>query len=112
MSAPAFPAALPSLTRVTWAQPDTGFHVASRAGEFVGYVDTTADGHFVAFDGRSTAVGRYDSLAHAKRAVLSAGSTPCLPLYGIDRQLHTAAAACGILAVMLFVAAGTVVPAL
>lgn len=55
---------------VTWSRVDKGFHVGSRAGEFVGYVDEMADGTHVAFDGRSTPVGRYASLKEAQRAVV------------------------------------------
>lgn len=53
----------------TVAQVDQGFYVASREGEFIGYIDTTADGCFVAFDGRSTPIGRYATLADAKAAL-------------------------------------------
>jgi hypothetical protein len=61
---------LPALRpRVTWAAVEDGFHVASREGEFVGFAERTPDGHFVGFDGRSTPVGRYESLDEAQRAV-------------------------------------------
>lgn len=56
---------------VTWSKVDTGFHVASRAGEYVGSIDTTPDGHFVAFDGTSAPIGRFAELSDAKTAVLS-----------------------------------------
>ncbi|MEV7619397.1 peptide ABC transporter permease [Microbacterium sp. NPDC089321] len=70
-AAPAAPLA-PALPRaVTWSKVDTGFHVASRAGEYVGSVDTTPDGHFVAFDGTSAPIGRYAELSEAKSAVLA-----------------------------------------
>lgn len=66
------PASAPALPRaVTWSKVDTGFYVASRAGEYVGSVDTTPDGHFVAFDGTSAPIGRYAELSQAKTAVLS-----------------------------------------
>lgn len=67
-SAPASPVAV---RPVTWSKVDTGFHVASRAGEYMGSVDTTPDGHFVAFDATSAPIGRYAELADAKKAVLS-----------------------------------------
>ena len=61
---------VPALPRpVTWSKVDTGFYVASRAGEYVGSVDTTADGHFVAFDRTSAPIARYTTLADAKAAV-------------------------------------------
>ncbi|PKI91506.1 peptide ABC transporter permease [Actinomycetales bacterium SN12] len=56
---------------VTWSKVDTGFYVASKAGEYVGSVDTTPDGHFVAFDATSAPIGRYTELSTAKSAVLS-----------------------------------------
>ncbi|WP_313355618.1 hypothetical protein [Microbacterium sp.] len=56
---------------VTWSKVDTGFYVASKAGEYVGSVDTTPDGHFVAFDATSAPIGRYADLPGAKAAVLS-----------------------------------------
>lgn len=69
---PTAPSASPPAPRaVTWSKVDTGFHVASRAGEYVGSVDTTPDGHFVAFDGTSAPIGRYAELSDAKTAVLS-----------------------------------------
>ena len=58
--------------RVTWARVSEGFFVASRAGDYVGCVEATPDGHFVGFDSRSTPVGRYVSLAEAQRAVFTA----------------------------------------
>lgn len=54
---------------VTWSRVDAGFYVGSRAGEYVGSIDVTADGSHVAFDGRSTPLGRYPSLREAQRAV-------------------------------------------
>ncbi|WP_454129268.1 peptide ABC transporter permease [Microbacterium aurum] len=58
--------------RVTWVRVEDGFHVASRAGEFVGFAERTADGHIVGFDSRSTPIGRYETLAEAQRAVATA----------------------------------------
>lgn len=110
MSAAVIESALPVLNRPTWAQPASGLYVASRAGEFVGYIDTTADGHYIAFDGRSTPVGRYVVLAEAKRAVLTAGGPRRVPLYGLERRFHAAAAATGAVAAVLLATAGTVVP--
>lgn len=71
-AAPTAPTAASALPKaVTWSKVDTGFYVASRAGEYVGSVDTTPDGHFVAFDGTSAPIGRYADLAGAKSAVLA-----------------------------------------
>ena len=70
-AAPTAPVA-PAIPRtVTWSKVDTGFYVASRAGEYVGSIDTTPDGHFVAFDGTSAPIGRYTELSDAKSAVLA-----------------------------------------
>jgi hypothetical protein len=55
-----------------WAEVETGFHVASRDGQFLGYVDTTVDGRFLAFDGRSMLVGEFDLLSDAKSAASGA----------------------------------------
>lgn len=55
--------------RLQWAEVDPGFHVATKDGEFAGSVDTTHDGHFVALDARSTPIGRYETLAEAKRSL-------------------------------------------
>ncbi|GAA2082439.1 hypothetical protein GCM10009758_33180 [Microbacterium hatanonis] len=63
--------ALRSFAALRWSEVEPGFHVGERDGEFVGYVDTNADGTFVAFDGHSTAVGRFRSLAEAKASLLT-----------------------------------------
>jgi hypothetical protein len=64
----------PASRPVLWTQVEPGFHVAGRDGEFVGYVDTSADGTFVAFDGTSALVGRYPRLSLAKDAVIAAST--------------------------------------
>ncbi len=64
-----------STTRITWAKVSEGFHVASRAGDYVGCVESTPDGHFVGFDFRSTPVGRYSTLVDAQHAVGAARDT-------------------------------------
>jgi len=61
---------------LTWSQVDTGFSVASRAGEYVGSVDTTPNGTFVAFDSTNAPIGHYPTLAEAKRAVLTWRAEP------------------------------------
>ncbi len=62
-------AATPRFTQ--WHEPESGFHVGSRRGDFIGTIEKTAVGTFVAFDGLSTPVGRYTSLAEAQRALTS-----------------------------------------
>lgn len=63
--------AIAGMTGPTWAHVDDGLHVVSRAGEYLGCVDRSGDGAYLAFDGRATPVGRYDTLREAQRAVLS-----------------------------------------
>lgn len=55
--------------RITWATVDSGFHVASTAGNFVGSVYATESGAFVAYDGTSTPLGRYQTREAAQSAV-------------------------------------------
>jgi hypothetical protein len=61
--------ALPTRTRVLWATVDTGFCVGSRDGDYIGSVTETEAGAFIAHDGTSTPLGRYDSLEAARAAV-------------------------------------------
>lgn len=102
------------VSRATWARVDSGFHVASRAGEFLGYVDRSADGSFLAFDGRSTPVGRYDTLREAQRAVLSVDALAAGKARVLSRRsrraFQRAAAASGVVAGGLALTAGAVAP--
>lgn len=54
---------------VVWARVEDGFHVGSRRGVFLGYIDRQADGSFLAVDGRSRVVGRFPALTAAMAAV-------------------------------------------
>ena len=64
-------------TGVTWARVEDGFHVASRRGEFLGYVDRQSDGGYLAFDAFSRMVGRFRGIAAAMSAVTDArGDAP------------------------------------
>lgn len=58
---------------VLWACVEEGFHVGSRGGDFLGYVDRQPNGEYRAFDARSTVIGDFAVLAEATAAV-SAGS--------------------------------------
>lgn len=60
-----------SAVDVTWAHVEDGFHVGSRAGEFVGYIDRQADGRFRAFSAFAQPVGDFDVLPDAMRALVS-----------------------------------------
>ena len=46
---------------------EDGFHVGSRNGEFLGYIDRRADGRFDAFNLHSRPIGTYADLATAMR---------------------------------------------
>lgn len=54
---------------ITWAVVEDGFHVGSRAGEFVGFVDRQKDGRFRACNAFSQPIDDYDDLPAAMRAV-------------------------------------------
>ena len=95
----------------TWAQVDEGLHVGSRAGEFIGYIDVTGDGHHVAFDGRSTPVGRYATLREAQRAVTGvARRARPRRSAALVEAAQTLATASGLVATALLVTAGTLAP--
>ncbi|MFZ8758902.1 hypothetical protein ACO03V_15940 [Microbacterium sp. HMH0099] len=66
-------------TGVTWARVEDGFHVGSRRGEFLGYIDRQSDGTFLAFDSFSRMVGRFRGLTAAMSAV-SEATPPETPL--------------------------------
>ena len=70
MSAPTWPAHPLISPAVRWNEVQPGFRVGTRGGEYLGFIESTAYGTFVAVDGYSTPVGRYDSLREAKRALL------------------------------------------
>ena len=55
---------------VRWDEVEPGFRVGTRDGEYLGFIESTAHGTFVAVDGFSTPVGRYYSLREAQRALV------------------------------------------
>lgn len=57
---------------VTWALVEDGFHVGSRAGEFIGYIDRQRDGRYLAFDTYSRMIGPFDDLPTAMTALSAA----------------------------------------
>ncbi|MFF7292797.1 hypothetical protein ACFY9N_09720 [Microbacterium sp. NPDC008134] len=61
---------------VLWARVEDGFHVGSRGGDFLGYVDRQPDGSHRAFDARSVALGDYASLGEATHAVVVSATPP------------------------------------
>ncbi len=66
---------LSSAPGTVWARVEDGFHVGSRNGDFLGYIERQRDGRFLAFDMRSRAVGTFAELVAAMRT-LSAGPQP------------------------------------
>jgi len=64
---------------VLWACVEDGFHVGSRGGDFLGYVDRQSDGRFLAFDAKASVLGAYPTLQEATHAVGST-SQPTAPL--------------------------------
>lgn len=53
---------------LTWKQADTDVHVATRAGEFAGFIEFDGTVHVVR-DQRGTALGSFDSLDDARAAL-------------------------------------------
>jgi hypothetical protein len=64
MSTTTFPPSDP----LTWKQADTDVHVATRAGEFAGFVEFDGTTHLVR-DNHGTELGSYDALDDAFRAL-------------------------------------------
>lgn len=64
----------PAPSDVLWACVEEGFHVGSRSGDFLGYVDRQPDGTYSAFDARSHPIGSFVTLESATAAVSSTGS--------------------------------------
>jgi hypothetical protein len=64
MSTTTFPPSDP----LTWKQADTDVHVATRAGEFAGFVEFDGTTHLVR-DNRGTELGAFDDLDDAFRAL-------------------------------------------
>ncbi len=102
---------IPGISAPTWAHVDTGLYVVSRAGEYLGSVDRAKDGSYLAFDGRATPVGRYDTLSEAKRAVLSVPDPAAERRERhVQRVFQKAAAVSGVVAGGLALTAGAVAP--
>jgi hypothetical protein len=93
--------------RSRWAEDSDGFHIGERHGRFIGCIDRTVDGSFVAFDGRATPVGRYRSLRDAKRAVddIASGVTWARPSR-MTRTAQSVASVTGVIAAATLAAAG------
>ena len=70
MSALAWSASSLIAPAVRWNDVQPGFRVGTHHGEYLGVIETTAYGTFVAVDGHATPVGRYYSRREAQRALL------------------------------------------
>ncbi|MFL0564491.1 hypothetical protein ACH0CG_01950 [Microbacterium sp. 179-I 1D1 NHS] len=55
-----------------WARVEDGFHVGSRDGNFLGYIERRTDGRYAAFDMRSALIGTFADLVSAMRTLSSA----------------------------------------
>ncbi|GAA1465938.1 hypothetical protein [Microbacterium thalassium] len=103
--------ALPAVTtfprRLAWTADPRGSHTASLRGEFAGRILENPDGSFVGFDGRSTPVGRYETLREAKRAVGDiARGVATTRAERMNRIARPVASATGVISVALLIAAG------
>ncbi|MGW8482189.1 hypothetical protein ACWGJP_03580 [Microbacterium sp. NPDC055903] len=64
---------------LNWKQADDDVHVATRDGEFAGFVEFDGDAH-VLRDERGTDLGAFSTLADARRALETAGRPAKHPL--------------------------------
>jgi hypothetical protein len=74
---------------VLWACVEEGFHVGSRGGDFLGYIDRQPDGSYSAFDARSHSIGSFATLEAATGAV-SEPRSDSTPEDGTDEELRGA----------------------
>ncbi|KQV02316.1 hypothetical protein QYR02_03245 [Microbacterium maritypicum] len=70
---------------VLWACVEEGFHVGSRRGDFLGYVDRQGDGGYRAFDARSSPVGDFATLQAATTAVEQLSNPASLQVDGSEQ---------------------------
>ncbi|WP_199399201.1 hypothetical protein [Zhihengliuella sp. ISTPL4] len=56
---------------VLWACVEDGFHVGSRGGDFLGYVDRQPDGRFAAFSASAQPLGLHATLSDATTEVVA-----------------------------------------
>ncbi|MDY0908512.1 peptide ABC transporter permease [Microbacterium sp. CFBP9034] len=108
MSAPAWSAHPLTSPAVRWDEVEPGFRVGTaRDGEYLGYIESTAHGTFVAVDGRSTPVGRYFSLREAQRAVVQVKRMGARSLSAsAELTARRLATSSGVLAASLLLSAG------
>ncbi|MBS1674140.1 MAG: hypothetical protein JSS74_09270 [Actinobacteria bacterium] len=58
---------------ITWKQADHDVHVATRDGEYAGFVESDGSAH-VLHDRHSRRIGSYPSLSAARRALETSGA--------------------------------------
>ncbi len=100
-----------SARRITWSTVAPGFYVASTDGEFVGSIDTSSDGHYIALDGHATPIGRYATLKEAQHSLLTTdapGNRARKRM--VRRNIRAAATASGAVAGALALTAGALAP--
>jgi hypothetical protein len=108
--APEAPRILTART-ITWSTVAPGFYVASTDGEFVGSVDTSSDGHFIAFDGQATPIGRFATLKEAQHSLLTTEAPGNRARKSrARRHLRMTATASGAVAGALALTAGALAP--
>jgi len=96
--------------QVTWAEVEPGFHVASRAGEYLGCIDAVRGG-FVTRDGHGVPIGKFSSLAEAKASVRQVfGGADDLRQRRTEHYAFVAATAAGVIALALALTAGALGP--
>jgi len=100
-------------SRATWATVDTGFHVASTHGNFLGSVYATESGAFVAYDPTSSPIGRFPSIEGA-RAAVETWRAPAerARRRAFDRSMLPAATVSAVVACGVAFAAGMLAPIL
>lgn len=97
--------------RITWSTVAPGFFVASTDGEFIGSIDTSSDGHFIALDGHATPIGRYATLRAAQESLLSTNAPGNIARKRrVRRNLRVTATASGAVAGALALTAGALAP--
>ena len=93
---------------VRWDEVEPGFQVATRGGEYIGFIETTARGTFVAVDGFSTPVGRYYTLRQARRALVQTNRMRSRkPGASGEMMARRLATASGLVAATMMLSAGT-----
>ena len=59
----------PTASGIVWSLVEDGFHVGSRGGNFLGYIDRQPDGRYLACDMYSRPTGYFTDLPSAMRAL-------------------------------------------